>query len=91
MKLFFCFLVFSVIVVVVVVAFLCYGDNNKGMVFFFFFLGRARNPRNGIERERERERVWSEEKGREGRDRCRERGRDARALVKVILWLPEKI
>ena len=34
MKLFFCFLVFSVIVVVVVVAFLSYGDNNKGMVFF---------------------------------------------------------
>ena len=36
MKLFFCFLVFSVIVVVVV-AFLSYGDNNKGMVFIFFF------------------------------------------------------
>ena len=32
MKLFFCFLVFSVIVVVV--AFLSYGDDNKGMVFF---------------------------------------------------------
>ena len=64
MKLFFCFLVFSVIVVVVVV-FLSYGDNNKGMVFF--------EERETLEmelREKERESVC-------GRKRKEEKGETA--------------
>ena len=68
MKLFFCFLVFSVIVVVVVVAFLSYGDNNKGMVFFFFL-----EERETLEmelREKERESVC-------GRKRKEEKGETA--------------
>ena len=70
MKLFFCFLVFSVIVVVVVVvAFLCYGDNNKGMVFFFFFWEERETLEMEL-REKERESVC-------GRKRKEEKGETA--------------